>query len=194
MVGYHVAARDMTQTSDWEKAALTALRVSPSPSAPQYKMAWVAALLGFVAILLSFVIYVYYWERLTDYWQGQGHDIDTIRDISRLGTISGYAFYIGTVFIVASIVLVVCGLSVDDDRRRSGTVLIGTLSKLKWIAIFALFLYLISTVFIIAFGESWLGFSSYDVMRLMYYPSRAADAFLAALPLIIAHTLNKPRV
>jgi hypothetical protein len=193
MVGYHVAARDMTQTSDWERAALTASRVSPSPSAPQYRIAWVAALLGFVAILLSFVIYVYYWERLSDSLQGQDHGIDTYREISRLGTISGYAFYVGIVFIVASIVLVICGLSVDDDRRRSGTALIGTLSRLKWVAIFALFLYLISTAFIIAYGESWLKFSYYDVMKLMYYPSRVADAFLASLPLIIAHALNKPR-
>ena len=183
----------MTDTPDWEMAALEALKAPAFPNARSFKTAWVAALLGFVVILLAFVLNVYYWERWIGYFQGDNYEFDRVRDISRLGAISGYAFGIGTVFMVASIVFVFRGLSIDDDRRRSGTILIGTLERLKWVAMFALVLYLVSAVLRIAFGESWLEFSSYGVMRLMYYPSGAANVFLAALPLIATHALNKSR-
>jgi len=158
-----------------------------------FRMAWIAALLGFVLILLSFVLHVYFWERYIDYFEGGDYSLGE-GDIYRLYTISGYASGIGTVFMVASIVFVICGLSIDYDRRRSGTILVGTLRRLKWVAMFALVLYLLDTVSGIVFGESWLEFGSYGVIRLLYYPSSAAHVFLAALPFIVAYALNKARV
>ena len=175
----------MTDTSDWEMTALKTLKVPPSPSAPLFKKAWTAALLGFVLFILSFVLNVYFYERWIGLTQGGYHDIDDLRDLSWLSAIMGVAHFIGTVLMVASIVLVIRGLLINSDRQRSGTILIGTLKKLKWVAIIALMLYLLYLPLAVLGGFFW------EFMRLSYYSSSAAFVFLAALPLIVAHALNK---
>ncbi len=168
---------------------MAALKGPPSPSAPQFKKAWTAALLGFVLLILSFALSLYWRMRWTMAVYGdRGIDdlSDFLHDFSWLNSVAVVANMIGMVLMVSSIVFVIRGLLVDNNRWRAGTILVGTLKRLKMIALIALMFYLfyvpISILMELAFGAAyWLAF--------VYNP---AFLFLAALPLIIAHALNKP--
>ncbi|OGS57110.1 MAG: hypothetical protein A3K60_04535 [Euryarchaeota archaeon RBG_19FT_COMBO_56_21] len=137
-------------------------------------------MLGYVLLILSSVLDVFIWERIYD----PSHDL---RDISWLSALSGIIGFIGIVLMVASIVFVIRGLRVDNDRQRSGTILIGTLRSLEWVAIIALTLYLLYLPI------SLLGYVLESVFLLVFYASGPAFLCLWALPLIVAHALNKPR-
>jgi len=172
----------MTYSDDRTTAAL---KMPRSPSARRlYKLAWIAALLGFVLRILDFVLDLYRYERLTGFIRGEP-DFDYIRDSSWLVSIIGIIGFISTVLMVASIFFVIRGLRVDNNRARSGVILVGTLKRLEWVAIVALTLYLLYLpldLLVVLVSDG-----SYGV----YYMVNAAFIFVAALPLIVAHALNK---
>jgi len=166
-------------------AALETLKMPLSPGARRlYKMAWVAALLGFVLRILAFILDLYHWQRWTEYIQGD-HDVDYWNESGWLFGIEGIASFISTVLMVASIVFVIRGLLIDNNRQRSGVILIGTLKKLEWVAIIALALYLLylPISFLFWFDSEY----SYGVINMV----NAAFIFVTALPLIVAHALYK---
>jgi len=187
----------MTPTPDWETAALAALKVSPSPSArPLFKMAVIIAALGFILVVLSMALYVLFYESWVDQIRNGYPDIEKLNHIARLSSISGYANGVGVVMTVASIVAIIRGLQIQDDLSGSKTALYGALKRAKWVAILSLMLYMLSTVIEIVIGETSHDLStdaSFNASRLIIYSSDAAFVFLAALPLIAAHALNKPR-
>jgi len=171
----------MTPASDWETAALTALGTSPPSSARRlFKMAWIAALLGFVLLILSDVLSFFFFERVFD------HSYD-IRDISWLSSISSISSLIGIALMVACIIFMIRGLLIENSLQHSGTILLGTLRSLEWVAMIALALYLTYLPL------SLLGmvFESPFLLALSY--SNPAFLCLWALPVIVAHALNKPR-
>jgi len=172
----------MTYSDDHMMAALK--MPSSSNARRLYKLAWVAALLGFVLRIFDFVLSLYWYARQTEYIRGD-HDIDYIRDYSWLSGIMGIASFIGTVLMVASIVFVIRGLLIDNNRQRSGAILVGTLKKLELVAIIALTLCLLylPVTFLIWF-VSWYSY-------VVIYMTNAAFVFVAALPLIVAHALYK---
>lgn len=175
----------MTRTSDREMAALETLKMPLSPGARRlYKMAWVAALLGFVLRILAFIVGLYQQERWTEFIRGD-HDVDYLNESNWLYGIEGIAGFISTVLMVASIVFVIRGLLIDNNRQRSGVILIGTLKKLEGVAIIALALYLLylPISFLFWFDSEY----SYGVI----YMTNVAFIFVTALPLIVAHALYK---
>jgi len=150
-------------------------------------MAWTAALLGFALRILTFILNLYWYERWTEFIRGD-HDVDYIRDSNWLNGVMGIAGFISTVLVVASIVFVIRGLLIDNNRQRSGAILIGTLKKLEWVAIIALTLYLLYLPISVLFWfVSWYSYGA-------IYISNAAFIFVAALPLIVAHALHKARL
>lgn len=184
MVGYHVAAHDMTLTYD---GATEALKEPPSAGAQRlYKMAWIAALLGFVLRILAFILSIYHYERLSEYLHGD-HDIDFIHESNWLNGIMSIAGFISTILMVASIIFVIRGLLIDNNRQRSGAILIGTLKKLEWVAMIALALYLLFLP--ISYLFWFVSEDSYGVI----YMTNAAFIFVSALPLIVAHALYSAR-
>jgi len=148
-------------------------------------------LLGFVLLVLSFALSLYWRMRWTiAVYEDHGIDelSDFLRDFSWLDSVAVVADMIGMVLMVSSIVFVIRGLLVDNDRWRAGTILVGTLKRLELIALIALMFYLfyvpISILMEFAFsGAYWLAF--------FFNP---AFLFLAALPLVLAHALNKSLV
>jgi len=182
MVRYDDATSRMTYSDD---QIMAALKGPPSPSAPLFKKAWTTALLGFVLLILSFALNIYFWMRWTKIVYGD-YDIDEIRRLSWLNGVTGIANMIGIVLIVASIAFVIRGLLVDNNRWRAGTILIGTLKRLECVALIALMFYLLYVPILIL-----TAFVLGSAYMLASY-SNPAVLFLAAMPLIIAHALNKP--
>jgi hypothetical protein len=185
MVRHHVAARDMTPIPDWETDARSTLKVSSPPSARRvYKMAWTAALLGFVLLILSFALNIYFWIRWTKIIYGD-HDFDEIDRLSWLSSIAGITDMVGIVLMVASIVFMIRGLLAENDRQRAGTILFGTLKRLEWVTLIALMFYVLYlpmlTLIAFVLGSAYM----------LAYSSNPAFLFLAALPLIVANALHK---
>ena len=179
----------MTYSNDQMMAAL---KTPPSPSTRRlYKRAWTTALLGFVLLVLSFALSFYWRVRwaIAVYGDHVSEELsDLFHSLSWLNSVAVVADMIGMVLVVSSIVFVIRGLLVDNDRWRARTILVGTLKRLKLIALIALMFYLfyvpISILMQLVFGGAyWLALS--------FNP---AFLFLAALPLVLAHALNKPSV
>jgi len=167
----------------------------PAQGSSWFKMAMIVAALGFILIVFSMALYVLFYESWIDSIRNGVPDIEELRHITRLSSISGYANGVGVVMMVASIVVIIRGLQIQDDLSGSKTALYGALKRAKWVAILSLMLYMLSTVIEIVIGETSHDLSidaSFNASRLMIYSSNAAFVFLAALPLIAAHALNKP--
>ena len=174
---------------------MAALKVPRPTTAPVFKTAFIIATVGFILVALSMALFVLYYEL----WIGQvsngAHGSADFSLLGRLIRISSYAQGIGSVMMVLSIVVMIHGLRIQDDLSGSKAALYSALNRAKWVALLSLMLYALSTVVEIAIGETSPDLStdaSFKVTRLISYSSFAAFVFLAALPVIVAHALNKP--
>jgi hypothetical protein len=167
--------------------------VAASPGSPTYARAWIATLLGFIAVALSAVLWIIYWEAYLGALRGDGWDFDSFQDISRIGSIAGYVFYIGAFLVLLGIVLAISGLMVDVRQDRFIGAIRSRLRMMELLAAVAGVLYLISGLFNFLIGESILNLDSFGAMRLIYYPSRIGDVLLAALVFVVVNELNRRR-
>ena len=181
-------APDETQVMLTQEPGGTPGTSTSYPSARLFKIAWSLALLGFILRILFFALDIYWSWRHVEFLRGN-HDTDYLTDVNWLSGIMNTAAFTSTVLMIASIVFVIRGLLNDKNRARSGVILIGTLKKLEWVAVFALTLYLLflPASFLLSF------FSAYSYAYGGVLIANAALIFVSALPLIVAHALYKRR-
>jgi len=156
-----------------------------SQSIPLFRKAWAVAFIGYLLLLVGLVLGAFHYELFMNSVYGGHPDVEYIEDISWMSAVESCAHFAGILLIIACIVLMTRGLLFDGGLQRYGVVLFGALSTLKWLAMAALLLYLLSLVVMaleVVVGQ-W--------MRFSIVSTTVASILLWTLPVAVAHALGR---
>jgi|GEM_PF-1917595 len=168
-------------SSDSQNADIPGDRVTPESRA-MFKRARNLASVGFILYLLSFVLGSFYDFILNDAIRSAS--IDAIRSYAWLSAVGSFASFAALALLIASLMFVIRGLLDDTDLKRSGRILYQTIASMKWVAMAALIL------FIVSLPLSVLGVFIWMPILLSAYASGAAFLLLWSLVVMIARRLS----
>ena len=170
----------------------TAKPVVRSSSPSEFALATLAAAIGIALGVVSFVLYLYYYESVMS--RGISRDYESLINLHDVAMISIYSGSIGGIAVISGVALAIKGLMGRGFESASATLRKVDLKSVLWLLILVLVVLMLSTAVMILMGEfgSDLGYDASMLLTRMYtYMSRIAAVVEGVVVLVVVNSLRK---
>lgn len=170
--------------------ATMAKPVDRSGSPSEFALATLATAIGIALGVVSFVLYIYYYEGVMNL----NRDYESLIRLHDVVMISMYAGSIGWIAVISGVALAIKGLMGRGFESASATLRKVDLKSVLWLLVLLLVVLMVSTAVMILMDEfgSDLGYDASRLLSRMYmYVSHLATVVEGVVVLVVVNSLRK---
>ncbi len=167
-------------------AMVKAVDRSGNPS--KFTLATLAAAIGVALGVVSFVLYLYYYEGVMNL----NRDFESLRSLHDVAMMSMYAGSIGWIAVISGVALAIKGLMDRGFESASAVLRKVDLMRVLWLLILVLAIAMVSTAVMVMMYEFDIGYDVSRVLSRIYtYMSHLATVVEGVVVLVVVNSLRK---